>query len=81
VAARLGQIRYDSTDDVERARRLHEILQQATGCHEVPLVDEGSLAAIARGNRPVGGLWAWILNEVAHTERTWQAYRSLRGGR
>ncbi|MBL8729072.1 MAG: serine/threonine protein kinase, partial [Planctomycetes bacterium] len=81
LAARLAQIRYDSRDDVERARRLHAVLQRATGCHEMPLVDEGSLVAIAHGNRHVGELWSWFLNEVAHTERTWTVYRSLRRAR
>jgi hypothetical protein len=81
VAERLAQIPFTGTADLEHARRLHAILQRATGCHEMPLVDSGSPAAIARGNRHVGELWLWFLNEVAHTERTWNAYRTLRGGR
>jgi len=81
VAARLAQIHYTSASEVDQAQRLHTILQSATGCTEMPFVDAGTLAEIAQGNRHLGELWSWFLNEVGHTDRTWQTYQSLRRNR
>ena len=37
-----------------------------------------SSASKARAyNQPLGHLWAWFVNEFAHSERAWHAYRQL----
>jgi hypothetical protein len=81
AAERLGAIRYQGADDVERARRLHLSLQRAIGARGLAFVaDRATLREVADANRQLGALWLWLVNEVAHTDRTWQAFRRLRGG-
>jgi hypothetical protein len=36
-----------------------------------------SLSDLAAYNRPLGELWVWFVNEFAHSERAWYAYRQL----
>ena len=79
AAALLAETRWLQPEDLERARRLHHWLQQATGCYEIEFVDDASLplAELRQVNQPIGKLWQWFVNEFAHTPRTWQAYREL----
>jgi hypothetical protein len=65
---------------IEQGRRLQQFLEDATGFQAIAIVDDGlPPARLLQVNAGVGRLWRWFLNEVALTEKTWQAYRVLRG--
>jgi hypothetical protein len=83
AAEELSGLDLGSTSGLERARRLHSLLVQGTGCTEITLFEaEGmSRAGVVAANRRLGTLWTWYLNEIAHDQRTWKAFRSLRSRR
>ena len=77
----LTETRWQQLADLGRVHRLHHWLEETTGCHEIEIVDDASLslAELQAGNRRLGELWLWFVNEFAHTPRTWRAYRELLG--
>ncbi|MBX3464522.1 MAG: hypothetical protein KF830_15240, partial [Planctomycetes bacterium] len=80
AAQRLAALRFERPADVATARRLHQFLHHATGCPDPEFVEGGATwREVARQNRNLGALWTWVVNEIAHTDRTWRVYRELRG--
>ncbi|MCC7063574.1 MAG: serine/threonine protein kinase [Planctomycetes bacterium] len=80
AAERLARLQWKEREDLEAARRLQAFLVEATGCQDLQLVDDESLALakLAAENRLLGRLWSLQINEIAQTPRTWQVYLSLR---
>ncbi|MEO6596907.1 MAG: serine/threonine-protein kinase [Planctomycetota bacterium] len=83
VAARLGQVDWQSQDGRKSACRLHELLQQATGCQEIEFAQDGTMPPddVVRANSQLADVWNWFLNEFAGTPAAWQTYQKLCRGR
>jgi serine/threonine protein kinase len=77
AAQAMAELNYDDKQDVEKARRLHRLLVDATKCRDLTFVSSGSLDKVGESNRALGRLWLWFVNEFAHTECAWSAYRKL----
>jgi hypothetical protein len=79
AAERLRSVAWSERTEVERAERLHRWLCDSTGCRDLEFEVDGHLSPgeLAFRNRQIGELWTWFVNEFAHTERTWEAFRSL----
>jgi serine/threonine protein kinase len=80
VAERLAQLDWKAMRAPATARRLHEVLVEATGCDAIPLFERPGAepAELAVHNSIVASLWLWFLNEFGHTDRAWSVYRGLR---
>ena len=76
-AEKMASLEYQDRRDFESAKRLQRLLVQATTCRDLELVSTTSASKARAYNRPLGHLWGWFVNEFAHSERTWQAYRQL----
>ena len=37
----------------------------------------GKTETVREANQALGHLWAWFINEFAHSERCWYAYQKL----
>jgi len=77
VAGQLADLEYKDKRDIERARRLHRVLQDATTCRDLQIVRHSSLGKCREYNQPLGELWLWFVNEFAFNERCWHSYRKL----
>jgi hypothetical protein len=73
----MAQLTYEDRRDFESARRLQRLLVGATTCRDLELVSTSSASKARAYNQPLGHLWAWFVNEFAHSERAWHAYRQL----
>ena len=73
----MAEIAYDDPRDLVAAKRLHRFLCEATSSKNLEFVETSSLDKARSYNRPVAALWAWFVNEFAHSEQAWQAYTRL----
>ncbi|HEX5051399.1 MAG TPA: protein kinase, partial [Planctomycetota bacterium] len=83
VAARLGEVDWKTEQGRARGRRLHELLQDATGCREIEYAEPGTMSPdeVVRANSQLADLWSWFLNEFAHTPAAWRTFQQLQRGR
>jgi hypothetical protein len=81
LADRLDAIDWRQRGAWTAARRLQQVLVEATGCRDIELHGDERTSAdeLVAANRHLGTLWRWFINEFAHTPRAWLAFRSLVG--
>ena len=77
VAEAMTKLDYGNKSDIVAAGRLHRLLVDATACRDLNLVTSGKTETVREANQALGHLWAWFINEFAHSERCWYAYQKL----
>ena len=77
VARTMAELDYDKRSDIVAAGRLHRLLTDATACRDLELVTTGKAETVREANQALGHLWEWFVNEFAHSDHCWHAYKSL----
>jgi hypothetical protein len=79
AAQQLESIKFGDQKELERAKKLQRLLEETTGCKEIPLAVDPASTDLDEANEGLGTLWAWYLNEVGYSDRTWRVFQRLRG--
>ena len=79
AATKLAATR-SGTQPLRQAERLRQFLEQATGFHGLPFVEQPGMSSTrkARANAALGRLWLWYLNETAWSKDAWSRSTTIR---
>ncbi|MFT4840215.1 MAG: serine/threonine protein kinase [Planctomycetota bacterium] len=77
VAEAMTKLDYDTQFEVVAGARLHRLLVDATACRDLEFLTNANSDELRESNQALGHLWAWFVNEFAHSKHCWRCYQTL----